>query len=363
MKLINKITAGVLAASAMLTFTACGEDTAYVATSGDMKIPAGIYIYNQFSAYNTLKSEMTDVQTSVWDVVKDGQDAKSYINAETEKDLKRYIAVENKFNELGLSFTDSENANITTMGENYYNSAKESLSPNGIGVDSYTSIIKNAYKENLIFNKYYNSEDGIEAVSESTLKSELKKNYARIKYIQVDLKDEEGNLLKGSEKQKQIDLAKDYVSRATVSNFSQLMFDYFNYSTELSAKAAGEEYTPLEYDAAQYPENNLESIITKGGTNAISDTAVDEIINHSTVNKAFLIQEDEVCYIVIKLDILGREDIFEDKKATILSNLKSEEFDAMVNEWAEAVQIDWNEKAVERYKPENLKDEPATTSK
>lgn len=111
------------------------------------------------------QNEAEDTTKDVLEQQIDGKDATAWINEKVLEYCKSYVAVEQKFNELGLSFSDSDKNILETQLENmwyYYQSLYE---PNGAGKQSVEKILENSYKSNLIFKKYYDK-DGIEAVSE-----------------------------------------------------------------------------------------------------------------------------------------------------------------------------------------------------
>ena len=78
------------------------------------------------------------------------------------------------------------------------------LAKNGIGEQSIRMLLGSNYKNDLIMRKYYGI-GGLKSVTGQQLKDYYIDNYARIKYIKVDLKDGSGNLLEGNDRRQNKD--------------------------------------------------------------------------------------------------------------------------------------------------------------
>ena len=355
MKSLKSKIIAVFSASVMaLSLTACGEDTAYIGNIGGTEVPAGIYLYHMTSAYSSAAMQKTEEQKTVWEVTIDGKTAEEYIAEEGLLRTKKFVAIEKKFDELGLTLTDKEKADIKSSAEGYYKQSESAMKSSGISLDSFTKIVMNDTKYSKLFNAYYDAETGIDPVKSSQIKSYLKENYARTKIIEVSLKDLDGNLLKGAEKEKAINLAKEYQSKATDENFDELMYDNYNALMKQYAEKNGTEFTPIEYNPEDIEEYAMEQIIDKDNS-LLPASVTEEIFAHKADGKAFLVEGSDAYYVVVRYNILDREGIEETYKDTILKALKSEEFAELETKWAEELSIEWNEKAKERYAPKELK--------
>lgn len=101
-----------------------------------------MYIAYQINAYMEAQNEAEDTTKDVLEQQIDGKDATAWINEKVLEYCKSYVAVEQKFNELGLSFSDSDKNILETQLENmwyYYQSLYE---PNGAG----NSLLKRFWK-------------------------------------------------------------------------------------------------------------------------------------------------------------------------------------------------------------------------
>ena len=395
MKLAKRIAAGLLCAAAACSFTAC-KDTTWAYKIQDTTITAGMYIAYQINAYMEAQNEAEDTTKDVLEQQIDGKDATAWINEKVLEYCKSYVAVEQKFNELGLSFSDSDKNILETQLENmwyYYQSLYE---PNGAGKQSVEKILENSYKSNLIFKKYYDK-DGIEAVSEEDLKKEFTDNYALVKYIQMPMKDAEGNKLKTEGKEELKKKAEAYVERLNKKeNIDDLIEEYEKILEEQeaaanddtssgassgtssgssSANASSSVSSAADVSSAANTSSTASGSASSGTSSGSTDeeeeeTDPNEVIIYKedeTLAQKFkdgifgaqvgvptIVEDDENYYVTIRYDILADESKYEDYHDTLLSNLKGDEYDEMVKSWYTDYSVDTNEDSVNRYKLTNI---------
>lgn len=354
-KTLRKLAAFSAACVMTLSLTACGENTATIGKIGGEDIPAGIYLYYATSVYRQTALQKTEEQATVWDITVDGKTAEQHIEDEAVMRVKKLVAVEKKFDELGLSFTEKEKDYYKASAENAYKQSEDAFSESGIGLDSFTRIVENDAKYAAVFAAYYD-ESGIEPVRASEINKYMKDNYARIELLEVSLKDAEGNLLKGAEKEKAINRAKSYVKRADSEDFGVLVYEEYNVLLKSMAEANGTEFTKVDYKPGDADEYAFEQIIDMNEmVSNFPSTVKDEILAHKADGKAFLIESSDCYYVVKRHNILEREGIVDTYKATVLQELKGEEFMELETKWAEELDFEWNAEAKERYAPKKLK--------
>ena len=74
----------------------------------------------------------------------------------------------------------------------------------------------------------------------------------------------------------------------------------------------------------------------------------------SKVGDVFLVEEDEVYYVVTVLDLYADENYYSDNESTVRHQLKDDEFDQTVDSWTETQNVEINEAAYKRYKIEKF---------
>ena len=133
-----------------------GSDLMRVSTrsESDAKEGGKLYVTPDKKEHETYKRMM-----GTTDVLKTG---KAYV--------QKYIAVEMEFENLGLSLTDDEIAEIETSMESYWGYYGEFYSENGIGEESFKDIMTLNYKSSAVFSAYY-GEDGSFEVPEDDMLS------------------------------------------------------------------------------------------------------------------------------------------------------------------------------------------------
>lgn len=446
-----KCIAGIASLSIIATSLAsCGEDSAYIGTYNEKDIASGIYIYNLLSAYYEAQNNMTENDTDVFSITIEEKNATDWMIAKAKESTKQYLAIEQKFDEYGLTLTDDEKTaaenTIDSMWE-YYGSVYEGY---GISQSSFLKCYENSLKSNKLF-EYIYGEDGEREVPEEDIKAYLSENYALINYISMNLVDGEGNLLKSAGKSERMEMAKDYVERAkNGEDFDTLNYEYLAYYDELVAEAeaaAAETATETEVSSDSNAGGNISfETVTMADANAMSieeetssqdseetneETTTVEVTSEETVSeeateetaaettvpedsestetsyttadiegllgeddstdeeesttsyesneqviekdgetpdetvckKVFeemengditIVEEDEYYYVVYKMDILEDDTYYESAKESLLYEMRDDDFTSLCEEWADSIEFEFNEKAIERYTPQKF---------
>ena len=167
-----KMTAAVTALMVSLSLASCNQDTTwtYRTEDGAYEVTSGMYVGMSISAYNSGYSQ-TDVDTSqpLYDQQIGSVDALTWVQQEVDNLAKKYLAVETKFEEYGLSFTEEEQSYIDSYIEYYWNYLGSSYEDEGCGQESYTKLMTNSFKESQLFYHIY-GEGGEREVTEEELR-------------------------------------------------------------------------------------------------------------------------------------------------------------------------------------------------
>ncbi|MDR0947114.1 MAG: hypothetical protein LBM87_05155 [Ruminococcus sp.] len=369
----KKFFSGAVALVLTLSITACGEDTIYAASYGDTEIPAGVYINMQSSAVTEATDKMSeeDVAAGVdlLDATIDGLPAETWIDNRAVELMKEYAAVEEKFAELGLTYTNNADGVALGMLEQMWAYYADALTEMGISKDSYQKVLLNTVKREEIF-RYYYGEGGEKAIPEADIKAHLLEENALINYIPIELKDGAGNFLKDdADKKARMDMALEYVSRAEDGvDFDALLKEYNDYQADLVAAATpAAETTTEEETPAENPEDELlpsnETVITREGATP-STTVAEKVFEKQDASpmtdgaeEIFVVEDagGEMYYVVKLMDLFSQDGYYDDNMFNVMDELKGEEFDETVKLWAADLKdFTVNEKAVKRYKVKNL---------
>lgn len=374
MSILRKASAGILCTAMTLSLASCslgGADTSYGAIIDGYKVPAGVFISMQMNAHTDARNfkdasaeeavtttasadaATTEATTTTpfSDKVIEGKSVRDWINDEATIQMQKYVAVENKFDELGLAFTDNEpekvNVYIESLWE-YYGTMYEEM---GISQNSLNLVTLNSEKKELIFNHIYGA-DGEKAVSEADVKKYLTENNFRINYIEIELKDSEGNLLKSEGKEEMNAKAEGYIERAkNGEDFNAILKEY---NDSLNTSTASTEDTAAEAAVEEAPDNTM--VVTKDGTYPDANI-ITKLFDGSVAAGDYFIVEStnsEKLYVVQCLDLFADENYYADNEAYVRHQLKDEEFEAEVESWIVGQTVERNEAAYKRYKYEKF---------
>lgn len=276
----KRIIAAVLSSAMIFTCAGCtsGKNTAYALTVDGYQVKAGVYIYYSYTALTEAKNlaakqdenlDVTD-EDALKKVKIEGKDFLDYVKDKTTESCIDHVAVIKHFDELGLSLTDDEKKEINDYVESSWDSNGDMFEGNGIGKDSLKEIMTSSYKSDAIFNAYY-GEDGSENVTEDQLKEYYTENNARVRYIDMDLHDADGNDLDDAGKKEIQDMADDFLKRAKAASgekdmlekFDEFQEEYDEFVTNQAAEASGEEETTEAETEAETEEETTEAETTE----------------------------------------------------------------------------------------------------
>lgn len=124
-------------------------------------------------------------------------------------------------------------------------------------------------------------------------------------------------------------------------------------TTETSADASAEETS----DSGEQISSN-KTVIEKSGTTPDS-AVVSKVFDEMQKGNIQIIEssDSETYYIVLKMDVLETDEYFLSAKDSLLYEMKSEDFDALITQWTEAQNVVKNQDAYKRYDPKKLFDQ------
>lgn len=393
-KKIKQIIAGISALVIMATATSCGSDTKWAVQYDEYEARAGIFLFYQMSAYyeaiNNITEENPEFDTTDTKALKSAtvEDIPivEWIQDDATEKVKIYLEVLNQFDDLGLSLTDEEQESIDSITETYWEYYSEYYIQNGIGEESFKDINTYSYKRNAVFNYYY-GEGGTEEVDEQELKDYYEDNNARVKYICLNATDADGNFLDDDMKE----MANDFVQRANKGEtFDDLIAEYQNYADELEAEQGtdtestgtieSESVSAFKTEEESTTSNSSDDEATIGDSNDTGTETTEEenpypneyvvvksedetsgsptynvnqeIFKHDSYGDAFLVEDEDAYYVVVRYDIWERDDLWTgETKNTVLQTLYSDKFDEKMLSEVDDNSVILNEKAYKRYNP------------
>ena len=292
-----KMTAAVTALMVSLSLASCNQDTTwtYRTEDGAYEVTSGMYVGMSISAYNSGYSQ-TDVDTSqpLYDQQIGSVDALTWVQQEVDNLAKKYLAVETKFEEYGLSFTEEEQSYIDSYIEYYWNYLGSSYEDEGCGQESYTKLMTNSFKESQLFYHIY-GEGGEREVTEEELRDLFNQQYAHVNIFDVDCSDDEGNPLEGHELEIVEERVANLIERLdNGEDFETVKADY---EAEVEAEQAAEEESAssdTSSDEASSEETSASESSASSEESAASEesSAVSEDTSSSASSETSEVSED-----------------------------------------------------------------------
>lgn len=377
MSILRKLVAVLLVACMALSLAGCG-DTTWIMKSDDIVLNSGLYIYYQtqgyYEAVMTLVNQTQDMnyyyaymygQPLLEEKLNDGT-VEDYTNQYAIDMCRQYVVVEHLFNELGLEVSAEDEALIKAQVRNTWNDSKESLESIGISESTLRKVITSRIKEDLVFEAYYEV-GGIKGTTEETIKDHLSDDYARIKFMTFNFAESIEDAIDEAVKNDQLALAQSYLDRANAGeDMNALIEEYNAYLESLKEEETTDEETADNETADETEDETVEAetedeeadpylnetLLHVDGTYP-SEKFVGYVFNNCKVGEYSLIQDDINFYLVQRLDILERNDIYENYRDSLIAEIYDSDYTKLINETLAKYDIDINEKSVKRYTAKN----------
>ena len=301
----KKSLAAVLSLVITAGLSACtvGGNTSWVAKSGEMTVPAGIYIGELMNSYYTATADVAqDVKNPLQEQV-DGVTVSQKISDDAKTALGQYIAVEKKFDELGLSLDENTTAAISQNVEAYWQYIGKSYQENGISKDSYLKLFTNDAKKSQIFMSIYGA-GGTEEVPEAELKEKFASDFAKIIMIPLNFSSSDDAAVKDEDTKK---------ARELIDKYEKLAKDGGNME-DLAYEAKKE--VSNDPDSVQKPEPGTSYTFVNRNQSAY-DEKVTEAIFNAKVGEPTRVETDSSIYLFVRYDLMENENDFTSRKAML----------------------------------------------
>ncbi len=416
MAILKKTAAFFTAVTIAACVTGCA-DTSYALKANDEKIKAGIYIdyiYNEMSTQiNTLYQ--TGVTADFLNQKIDGKNFTDYVAEIALDHTKEHAAINDKFDELKLKLDDDKIKEINSTVSDTWEQAGDDFEEQGISRESLKEVYLNSAKRTAIFDYYY-AEGGVEEVSNDDLVKYVNDNFLRYKVMSFaknaqdekadkeskDLRDKYLKMAEGlnfEEFDTVIDAYKKYQEEQNNASSAADSTSDTNSTDDTKADESSSENTD-----SSMTEGTLSSYEAEGETESATDVSADNTsstaddessasddnseaenpypnesmtnygvlkdsdlesiqgkaltkIKELEVGKATAYEDDSSYYIFIKGDIAERSKEYvadEQNHDTILYQMKSDDYQKMLDDWVSKISYDINDKAIDRYTVEKI---------
>ena len=389
-KFIRAISA-VLACVIVFSLTGCKskEDAEkYIAEYNGIKMETGIYVVQMMGAYMEAASLVKDPQGDIFKQDIEGKNAKEWIIDKTKQYMAENFAIVSKFKEKGLELKEDEVNYVKQVSDQQWMYLGASYSQSGVTKDDLIAINTINMKASSVFENVY-GKGGEKEVPETEVRPIYEKNYLKVSYLPVYKFAADGTPLEGDELAKLKTMANDYYSRLKAGESMETLTAEYQAVLEaeqkaLEEKAAAEQKAKEEAektedekdeksdkdkavvkaDAAEKPKEDAKTedkaednktenkentedvkeeapkkhtmVFNKENQQIFDEKFVKDVENAKVGDKLFF-ENDQYYLIAVKEDINEDEQDYKDKSLEIMLQLKSEEFTALISEWAKDI--------------------------
>lgn len=341
MKTVHKAALMVTAFVLFLSVTAC-TDTSYVANTPNGNISAGIYIMMLNDAFGEA-SNHADFNSTLSNPLEnqiEGQSVEQWVQERAEQTLRTFVGVDTLFDEMALSLDEQTIQEIETQVNTAWDSNAADYEAAGISKNSLRQVQTNNRKRTALFEAHYDV-DGMKEVPEQDIRDHFKNEYISYQQMSFPLINwSTFTMLSEEESAKVKEQAEKYLERAKNGE------DFEKLIRENNERLAQENQTSS--DSADTTERSLlkKSDATEG--------VAKEIVDKANIGEPLLLVDTYSYYIIMRHDVFDLEQTFEDARMTVLYDMKQDEFESILLERGNAVDITFNQAARKRYSLSDL---------
>ena len=335
----KKLLALVCALALVFSLAGCSLSTPdTVGRIGDFEVTSGLYLLAQFDAYQQAAQlagsdqDTTDVKSFLKATITTDADSgetavvKDYVAAETRKTLQTFAAIETRFDALGGTLTETQQATADSYAQQLMDQNGDLYTANGIGLETLKKLGTLQVKHTLLLDLVYGT-DGETPVSDSELTDHLNEMY-ELAYINVPLYNTSTYVFADDDqKTEMLTLAQQAVKAVNLAA-NETVSDQVSALHAAAQAALPDIYAVLDAEYSDDSASVQTELLTESNlTSAFTqDGAADTVRNLSYGEAAAIQYTSYAMMLTVRLDPL-QVSTLDDLRATILSDLKGTELD------------------------------------
>lgn len=358
MKLLKRIGAVLVAFSMVISITACA-DTSWVLKYGDKTVSSGLYLSFLMSAYSEAGTKITDTETELFKQKIEEKDVKDWIVERAEVLASQYIAVENKFDEMGLTLSETDQNEINQSMKTEWPNVSAIYEQNGVGEASYKLYVTSRKKTTRLFEHYY-SEKGVEPIANADLMVHYKENFASVNVLGMTKGtafEDEGQADVDKANEELLKMANDFAEKINKGEmtFGEATDEFTHYNEQ-------DEHDATNTEDVISKDEDTRRVIKKDEEQLGAELVKAIFTDAKTDGKAVVASDDTAYYLILRYELdKTSESDFADMRTSVLADLKQEDFLKVTDTWAaETKPSDKNNSAISRYNPKKIKLTEAT---
>lgn len=351
MKGLKKVTAVALAAAMATSMTGC-LDASWIVKGGDEKVSAGVYGSDILQSYMYGYMYMGTSYLDTEGVVEDMEaSAKDYV-----LDVLGYNVMAK---EMGVELTAEEKEEVAVAVDEMWESYGSLYEANRISKDAMIYANETSVLADKVFQAIY-GEGGSKEIAYDEMYSIFSENYRKIGYLEfakptvTELSDDAT-----AEEKAQVQATYDEALAEV-----QESVDHWMEQTKTLIEDQGLTFNDviIAYDFENTSLTDLQETTVDTGDryswlDLRSESNPTELVEYLTApefNTAKLIETEDAFIIVYALDHEADPADFETMRLSLMYELKSEEMQADMDAYIEALNPEFNDAAISRYAPKNM---------
>ena len=327
----------------VIALTGCtAKEYEWVIKIDDRPVDPDTYVSAQMQSYmeaQTLAEDSTDVLGSTID----GMSGSRWIEQNTINSLKRKVFIDREFEKQHLKFAEGADKFIKMFGEEGWENVSRIYAKNGLEIEYYIEHLKSIYKEQLLFNAIFLSDDE-NAVTDREIEEYLNSHLCRVSLFKVAKQNYDGTPLEEDSENSLISLVDDTVERI---NNGQSMVSAAGRCLTQAAVLLGDngDYS----DGADYVSTVL---VSNSGARLVYDFMKD--LFHQPQGKCLYYELDDAYYICQRIPLCDTQVEYMFMKQEVAGLLRDVEFEQMVKQGCELMTVELNREAVNAYAPSKI---------
>jgi hypothetical protein len=342
LKKFLKCAAFICAMSLTLSLYGC-SDTSWAVKVGTTTVPSGVYLFWLTQVAGSVTQNASS-GTDPWSQTISGTTAVIYASKNALDYTEQCGEIENLCAKMKITSTSNDKNSAIAFASSQMSANSSTYSSNGISSASLQRVYEDfGILRNKLFTAIYGT-GGTNAVADTDIKSYYTSNFVKIKHIVVLTSDAtSGTALTGDALTKANNTATAAFNEANVkgANFDALMVKY-SQDTPTGAVGAPNEATGYIFSKSSAATNGFDSTF----------------ISTAFSMKVGAVEKVQTSYgwdIMYKLQVDQDSTYYDANKASILSEMKSADFDKYIQDQLTKDKPVQNDAAINYYNPKKLK--------
>ena len=345
MNILKKLSAVTLSLLMVFSISGC-SDLSWAMKTENTTLPIGVYIFYMSSAYSEAYNQVPSDYLDVLDQKINDKEVPEFIKEKAMEYCKKLIEVEKEFEERGLTLTEEEQTQAVELTDAQWKQYGTIYEGFGVSKDSFhrASTMYSIKSQKLHIDIY--GEDGTKKTTDEDIKNYYLDNYTSYSYIAKSLytsvESEDTDEESGSTQTRSLT---DEEVAEIENEFNGYVSDIENGDSIDSIDSKYKEKNNTDKGINTYEENIEESTMPDEVKNALKEMQNNTARAIKTTDSYYFVYKDDIANTV---DKLSQEDL----KNTVLSEMNGKEFDNNLIENANKLDIQVNQKAINKYQPE-----------